>query len=217
MGQKVRPTGFRVSRNKKWRSTWYATKQEFAKLLLEDKAIREYLMKQASCQGTSRITIKRMADKVEVTVHTARPGLTIGKKGAEIDRLKAILRKMTGKDVWIEVDEIKRADLEAELVGVNIARQLERRIPFRRAVKRAVQQSMDAGALGIKVRVGGRLGGAEIARAESYKDGQIPLHTLKADIDYAHVEAQTTYGKIGVKVWINRGEDILPAAIKRGS
>ena len=210
MGQKVRPTGFRISRNKKWRSIWYANKQEFSKLLLEDRAIREYLMKQPSCQGTSRITIKRMADKVEVTVHTARPGLTIGKKGSEIDRLKAHLRKMTSKDVWIEVDEIKRADLESELVGQNIARQLERRIPFRRAVKRALQQSMDAGALGIKVRVAGRLGGAEIARAEMYKKGQIPLHTLRADIDYAEVRAQTTYGVIGVKVWINRGEDLLP-------
>ncbi len=214
MGQKIKPIGFRVSRNKRWRSVWYANNQEFGKLLVEDAKIRAFLRKQSACQGTSKIIIRRMAEKVEVTIHTARPGLAIGKKGAEIDRLKAALRKLTGKEVWIEIEEIKRPDHEALLVAENVARQLERRIPFRRAVKKGIQQCMDSGVLGVKVRVAGRLGGAEIARAEWYKRGQIPLHTLKADIDYAECEAKTTYGIIGVKVWINRGEDLLKAKAK---
>jgi small subunit ribosomal protein S3 len=207
MGQKVCPVGFRTSVTKKWRSLWYGNKQEFGNLVVEDYLIRDYLKKKASCQGASHFTIRRMSGKIEVTIHTARPGLVIGKKGAEIDILKEELRKLTGKEVWIEVEEIKRPDLNAKLVADNIARQLERRVAFRRAMKKALQSTMDAGALGIKVQVSGRLGGAEIARAEWYKEGRIPLHTLRADIDFAYGRAETTYGSIGVKVWINHGEE----------
>jgi small subunit ribosomal protein S3 len=210
MGQKVSPTGFRLVRRKKWLSTWFANKQEFGDLIGEDRKIRAYLLTKPACQGASRIQIKRMSGKVEVTIMTARPGLVIGKKGAEIDVLKNELRKVTGKEVWIEVEEIKRPDLDAKLVADAIAKQLERRIPFRRVLKKAMQTSMDAGAAGIKVQVSGRIGGAEIARVEWYKEGRIPLHTLRADIDYAHGRAETTYGSIGVKVWINKGEDVLP-------
>ena len=207
MGQKVCPIGLRTSVTKKWRSLWYGNKQEFGSLLVEDFRLREFLKKKASCQGASKFTIRRMSGKIEVTIHTARPGLVIGKKGAEIDILKDELSKLTKKEVWIEVEEIKRPDLDAQLVADNIARQLERRVAFRRAMKKALQGSMDAGALGIKVQVSGRLGGAEIARTEQYKEGRIPLHTLRADIDYAMGRAETTYGSIGVKVWINHGEE----------
>ncbi len=209
MGQKVCPIGFRVIRNKRWRSRWFANKQEFGALVVEDERIRRFLAKQSSCQGASRFIIKRMADKVEVTIHTARPGLVIGKKGIEIESLKQALRKFTGKDIWIEVEEVRRPDLEASLVAEAIARQLERRVAFRRVMKKAMQATMDSGALGVKVQVSGRVGGAEIARTEWYKDGQVPLLTLRADIDYAAARSQTTYGVIGVKVWINRGEDIV--------
>lgn len=212
MGQKVCPVGLRTSVTKKWRSLWYGNKQEFSKLLLEDIRIRDFLKKKSSCQGASRFTIRRMSDKIEVTIHTARPGLVIGKKGAEIDVLKDELRKLTGKDVWVEVEEIKRPDMDAQLVADNIARQLERRVAFRRAMKKAMQGTMDAGGLGIKVQVSGRLGGAEIARTEWYKEGRIPLHTLRSDIDYATARAETTYGCIGVKVWINHGETVAEAA-----
>lgn len=209
MGQKVCPTGFRIIRRKNWGSLWYALKGEFGTLIVEDQKIRKWLMSRPACVGTSRITIRRMAEKVEITIHTARPGLVIGKKGAEIDLMKGALAKMTGKEVWIEVEEIKRPDLEANLIADGVAKQLERRIPFRRAVKKALQAAMDAGAAGVKVRVAGRLGGAEIARAEWYKRGSIPLHTLRADIDYGTARAETTYGVIGVKVWINRGDELL--------
>lgn len=207
MGQKVNPIGVRLIRNKKWRSGWFANKQEFGDLLIEDFQIRKYLLKRPACVGASQIKIRRMSEKVEVTICTARPGLVIGKKGVEIENLKKELSKLTGKDVWIEVEEIKRPDLDSKLVADNIARQLERRIPFRRALKKALQQTMDAGALGIKVQVSGRLGGAEIARTEWYIEGSVPLHTLRADIDYATGRAETTYGSLGIKVWINRGED----------
>jgi len=207
MGQKTSPIGFRLVRTKKWRSLWYANKQEFGNQLGEDKFIRQQLMSKPICVGTSLITIKRMSGKIEVTIHTARPGLVIGKKGAEIDILKQELKKVTGKDIWIEVEEIKRPDLDAKLVADGIAKQLERRMPFRRVMKKAMQSSMDAGAAGIKVSVSGRIGGAEIARTEWYKEGRIPLHTLRADIDYAMGRAETTYGSIGVKVWINKGEE----------
>jgi len=207
MGQKTNPIGFRLIRNKRWRSKWFANKQEFGTQLIEDQHIREYLMKKPICQGTSKIRIRRMSEKIEVTIVTARPGLVIGKKGAEIDVLKSELSKLTGKQVWIEVEEIKRPDLDAQIVADGIARQLERRIPFRRAMKKAMQASLDAGAQGVKVQVSGRLGGAEIARTEWYKEGSTPLHTLRIDIDYATARAETTYGCIGVKVWINRGED----------
>lgn len=207
MGQKVSPIGLRTSVTKKWRSLWYGNKQEFGDLLVEDFLIRKSLQKKSSCQGASHFTIKRMGGKIEVTIHTARPGLVIGKKGAEIDILKDELRKLTGKEIWVEVEEIKRPDLNAKLVADNIARQLERRVAFRRAMKKAMQSTMDAGALGVKVQVSGRLGGAEIARSEWYKEGRIPLHTLRADIDFAYGRAETTYGSIGVKVWINHGEE----------
>jgi small subunit ribosomal protein S3 len=206
MGQKVSPKGFRLVVNKDWQSIWYANKLEFGTLLGEDSVIRRHLRKKSSCQGASEITIRRMSEKVEVTIHTARPGLVIGKKGSEIETLKKELSKLTKKEVWIEVEEIKRPDLDASLVAENIAKQLERRIAFRRAMKKALQSTMDAGAVGIKIQVSGRLGGAEIARAEWYKEGQIPLHTLRANIDYSTATSRTTYGAIGVKVWINRGE-----------
>lgn len=207
MGQKVNPIGFRLIRSKKWRSKWYANKQEFGLFLIEDQLIRAYLMKKPSLVGTSHIKIRRMSEKIEVTIVTARPGLVIGKKGSEIDVLKDELFKLTGKQVWVEVEEIKRPDLDAQIVADGIAKQLERRIPFRRAMKKALQATMDAGAAGIKVQTSGRLGGAEIARTEWYKEGSIPLHTIRSDIDYSTARAETTYGTIGVKVWINRGED----------
>jgi small subunit ribosomal protein S3 len=209
MGQKVNPISFRLIRNRNWRSKWFANKQEFGNLLLEDFKIRAFLMAKPICQGTSQIRIRRMAEKIEVTIVTARPGLVIGKKGSEIDTLKEELRKLTGKEVWIEVEEIKRPDIDAKIVADGIAKQLERRIPFRRAMKKAMQSAMEAGAQGVKVQVSGRIGGAEIARTEWYQEGSTPLHTIRADIDYAIGRAETTYGSIGVKVWIHRGEDVL--------
>jgi small subunit ribosomal protein S3 len=209
MGQKTSPIGFRLVRNKKWKSIWFANKQEFGNLIQEDKLIRDFLVVKPCCAGASHFAIKRMSGKVEVTIHTARPGLVIGKKGAEIDILKEELRRATGKEVWIEVEEIKRPDLDAKIVADGIAKQLERRIPFRRILKKAMQASMDAGAAGIKVQISGRIGGAEIARTEWYKEGRIPLQTLRADINYAIGRAETTYGSIGVKVWVNRGEEIV--------
>ena len=214
MGQKVSPIGFRLVTRKKWLSNWYANKQEFGDLIGEDKKIRTYLQTKPACQGASRFQIKRMSGKIEVTIFTSRPGLVIGKKGAEIDVLKGELRALTGKEVWIEVEEIKRPDLEAKLVADAIAKQLERRIPFRRILKKALQTTMDAGAAGIKVQISGRIGGAELARVEWYKKGRIPLHTLRADIDYSMGRAETTYGSIGVKVWINRGEEVTISAPK---
>lgn len=206
MGQKANPVSLRLILNKNWRSKWFANKQEFGTLLIEDHKIREFLMKKPACVGTSQIKIRRMSEKIEITICTARPGLVIGKKGAEIDTMKAELFALTGKEVWIEVEEIKRPDLDAQIVAEGIAKQLERRIPFRRAMKKAMQSTRDAGALGIKVQCSGRLGGAEIARTEWYKEGSTPLHTLRADIDYATGRAETTYGSIGVKVWIYRGD-----------
>lgn len=207
MGQKTSPIGFRLVRNKNWRSVWFAGKQEFGNLLAEDREIRKFLENRAASAGSSKFTIKRMSGKVEVTIHTARPGLVIGKKGAEIEALKKDLKKLTGKEIWVEVEEIKRPDLDAKLVAEGIAKQIQRRIPFRRVLKKALQATMDAGAAGIKVQISGRVGGAEIARTEWYKEGRIPLHTLRADIDYATARAETTYGSIGVKVWVNKGED----------
>ena len=207
MGQKVNPIGFRLIRKKDWKSKWFANKQEFGDFLIEDLKIREYLLKKPQLVGTSKIKIRRMSEKIEVTIVTARPGLVIGKKGVEIDAMKTQLYKLTGKQVWVEVEEIKRPDIDAQIVADGIAKQLERRIPFRRAMKKSIQSSLDAGAVGIKVQTSGRLGGAEIARTEWYKEGSIPLHTLRANIDYATSRAETTYGTIGVKVWINRGDD----------
>ena len=206
MGQKTNPIGFRLALNKRWKSRWFANKQEFGNLIAEDKLIRDTLMKEPACAGTASITVRRMADKVEVTIHTSKPGLVIGKKGSEIDLLRAKLSKLTGKEVWVEVEEIKRPDLDAKIVADGIARQLERRIPFRRAMKKAMQSVLEAGAQGVRVQVSGRIGGAEIARREWYKDGIIPLQTLRNEIDFALGRAETTYGSIGVKVWVNRGE-----------
>ncbi len=210
MGQKVCPIGQRIGISHEWSSFWYGSKQEFGDMVVEDFRIREFLKKKPSCVGASFFTIKRMSGKVEVTIHTARPGLAIGKKGAEIDQIKQDLHKLTGKEVWVEVGEIKRPDNDAKLLAENIARQLERRIAFRRAMKRGLQSCIDSGALGVKIQVSGRLGGAEIARTEWYKEGRIPLHTLRAKIDYATAEAKTTYGIIGVKVWVNQGEEKSP-------
>jgi small subunit ribosomal protein S3 len=206
MGQKTNPIGFRLIMNHQWKSRWYAGKQEFGLLVYEDEKIRKFLMAKSCCAGTSFIVIRRMSDKIEVVIHTARPGLVIGKKGSEIDVLRAELAKLTGKEIWIEVEEIKRPDIDAKIVADGIAKQLERRIPFRRALKKAMQQVRDAGAPGVRVQVSGRLGGAELARREWYKDGVIPLQTMRQDIDFAYGRAETTYGSIGVKVWINRGE-----------
>jgi small subunit ribosomal protein S3 len=209
MGQKVNPISFRLVRTRDWRSKWYANKKEFGPLLVEDQMIRAYLMKKPAMLGVSAIRIKRMSGKVEVTIVTARPGLVIGKKGAEIDVLKNELQKLTGKEVWVAVEEVKRPDIDAKVVADSIAKQLERRIPFRRAMKKSIQSATDAGAFGVKVQLSGRIGGAEIARTEWYKEGSTPLHTLRADIDYGTGRAETTYGSIGVKVWIYRGEDNL--------
>lgn len=209
MGQKGCPIGLRTCITKKWRSLWYGNKQEFGKMLIEDVQIRNFLKKKSCCQGASRFTIRRMSGKIEITIHTARPGLVIGKKGVEIDQLKFELCKLTGKEVWIEVEEIKRPDHDAQLVADNVAHQLRRRVAFRRVMKKAIQSSLDAGVLGIKIQVSGRLGGTEIARSEWYIKGRIPLHTLRADIDYALARAETTYGCIGVKVWINLGEGLV--------
>ncbi len=213
MGQKVSPTGFRLVVLKNWMSKWFANKLQFGNLLEEDRKIREFLVKYPATATASKFTIKRMSGKIEVTVHTSRPGLVIGKKGAEIEVLKKQLSTLTGSEVWVEVQEIKRPDLDSRLVADSIAKQLTRRMPFRRVVKKAIQTAMDAGALGIKVSISGRIGGAEIARTEWRKEGKIPLHTLRADIDYATARAETTYGSIGVKVWINRGE--ITASSKR--
>ncbi|MCB1084687.1 MAG: 30S ribosomal protein S3 [Chlamydiia bacterium] len=207
MGQKTSPTGFRLIFNKNWKSLWFANKQEFGKFIAEDKLIRDFLTKKPCCVGTAEIIIKRMSEKIEVTLHTARPGLVIGKKGAEIEVIKQELKKLTGKDIWIEVAEIKRPDLDAKLVAEGIAKQLARRVAFRRVMKKAIQASMDAGAAGVKVQVSGRIGGAEIARTEWYKEGRIPLHTIRANIQYAEARAETTYGSLGVKVWVNKGEE----------
>lgn len=209
MGQKVNPVSFRLVRTRDWRSKWYANKKEFGDLLVEDHHIRNHLLKKSAMVGVSSIRIKRMSGKIEVTIVTARPGIVIGKKGAEIDVLKAELSKLTGKEVWVAVEEVKRPDIDAKIVADGIAKQLERRIPFRRAMKKSIQSALDAGALGVKVQLSGRIGGAEIARTEWYKEGSTPLHTLRADIDYATGRAETTYGSIGVKVWIYRGEDNL--------
>jgi small subunit ribosomal protein S3 len=209
MGQKVNPISFRLIRTRDWRSKWFANKKEFGEFLIEDHLIRAYLLKKLALMGLSTIKIKRMSGKIEVTIVTARPGLVIGKKGAEIDVLKNELHKLTKKEVWVSVEEVKRPDLDAKIVADGIAKQIERRVPFRRAMKKAMQSSIDAGAHGIKVQLSGRIGGAEIARSEWYKEGSTPLHTIRTDIDFATGRAETTYGSIGVKVWINRGEDNL--------
>ncbi|AGY82670.1 MULTISPECIES: 30S ribosomal protein S3 [Carnobacterium] len=209
MGQKINPTGLRVGIIRDWDSKWYAEK-DFANYLHEDIAIREYIAKKLSEASVSKVEIERAANRVNVSVHTAKPGMVIGKGGSEVDALRKKLNDLTGKRVHINIVEIKRPDLDAKLVGEGIARQLESRVAFRRAQKQAIQRTMRAGAKGIKTMVSGRLNGADIARSETHSEGTVPLHTLRADIDYAWEEAATTYGKLGVKVWIYRGE-VLPA------
>ncbi|WP_077620220.1 30S ribosomal protein S3 [Bacillus sinesaloumensis] len=212
MGQKVNPVGLRVGIIKDWESKWYAGK-DYADLLHEDIKVREYITKRLSDASVSKIEIERAANRINVTVHTAKPGMVIGKGGTEVEALRKALNQLTGKRVHINILEIKRADIDATLVAENIARQLENRVSFRRAQKQAIQRAMRAGAKGIKTQTSGRLGGADIARAEHYSEGTVPLHTLRADIDYGTAEADTTYGKIGVKVWIYRGE-VLPTKKK---
>lgn len=201
MGQKTHPVGLRLGIVKPWRSRWYAA-QDMPALLKEDELIRKYLKTRLGHAAISEIHVERKPGKVTITVHTGRPGVVIGKRGAEVDKLRDELAQLTGKEAAINVEEIKRPELSAQLVADNIAHQLEQRISFRRAMKRAVQSAMRMGALGIKIRVSGRLGGAEIARSEGYHEGRVPLHTLRGDIDYATATAKTTYGTIGVKVWI---------------
>ncbi|MFB4170062.1 30S ribosomal protein S3 [Virgibacillus sp. JSM 102003] len=208
MGQKVNPKGLRVGIIRDWESKWYAGK-DYADLLHEDIKIREYLENRLRIAAVSSIDIERAANRVNITIHTGKPGMVIGKGGSEVEALRKSLNSLTGKRVHINIVEIKKVDLNATLVADNIARQLENRISFRRAQKQTIQRAMRGGAKGIKTQVSGRLGGADIARAEHYSEGTVPLHTLRADIDYGTAEADTTYGKLGVKVWIYRGE-VLP-------
>ena len=211
MGQKVNPHGMRVGIIKDWDSKWYADKKNFADNLIEDHKIREFLKKKLYSANVSKIEIERAAeDKVRIIVFTAKPGYVIGKGGAEIEKLKKDVQKITNKNIFIDIKEIKRPDRDAQLVAESIALSLENRVSFRRALKQAMSRTMKAGALGIKASVGGRLGGADIARREFYSEGTIPLQTLRSDIDYGFAEADTTYGKLGVKVWIYKGE-VLPA------
>ena len=208
MGQKVHPIGMRVGIIRDWDAKWYAEK-EYAEFLHEDLRIRKFIATKLADAAVSTIEIERAANRVNISIHTAKPGMVIGKGGSEVENLRKELNKLTGKRVHINIVEIKKPDLDAKLVGEGIARQLENRVAFRRAQKQAIQRAMRAGAKGIKTQVSGRLNGADIARSEGYSEGTVPLHTLRADIDYAWEEADTTYGKLGVKVWIYRGE-ILP-------
>ncbi|PWU67467.1 MULTISPECIES: 30S ribosomal protein S3 [Gracilibacillus] len=208
MGQKVNPTGLRVGIIRDWESKWYAGK-DYADLLHEDIRIREYIEERLKDGAVSKVEIERAANRVNISISTAKPGMVIGKGGSEVEALRKALNGLTGKRVHINIVEVKKADLDAKLVAENIARQLENRVSFRRAQKQTIQRAMRAGAKGIRTQVSGRLGGADMARAEHYSEGTVPLHTLRADIDYGTAEADTTYGKLGVKVWIYRGE-VLP-------
>jgi len=216
MGQKVNPIGLRLGIIRGWDSSWYGGK-DYGDKLVEDEKIRQYLRVRIPRGGISKVVIERTLKRITLTINTARPGIVIGKGGQEVDAIREEIKKITGKDVQININEIKRPELDARLVGENIARQIENRFSYKRAIKNALQGTMKLGADGIKVRIGGRLNGAEIARSEIYKDGRTPLHTLRSNIDYALVEAQTVYGKIGIKVWICRGEiygkvDLSPVA-----
>jgi small subunit ribosomal protein S3 len=206
MGQKVHPNGIRLGIVKDHNSVWYADKKNYSKNLLNDMRVRTFLEKRLEKASVSKITIERPAQNARITIHTARPGIVIGKKGEDVDKLRKDISDLMGVPVHINIEEVRKPDLEAKLVAASVASQLERRVMFRRAMKRAVQNAMRQGAKGIKIQVGGRLGGAEIARTEWYREGRVPLHTLRADIDYATHEATTTYGVIGVKVWIFKGE-----------
>lgn len=213
MGQKVNPVGFRLGVIRSWESKWFEEKN-YAKWLHQDIRLREYVKNKLGSAGISRVEIERAADKVKVSVHTARPGIVIGKRGAEIEKVKKDLQRLTENEVFLNVVEVRKAEIDAQLVAENIATQLERRIAFRRAMKRAMQTAMKFGAKGIRVACSGRLGGAEMARYEWYREGRVPLHTLRADIDYGTATAKTTTGSIGVKCWIFRGE-VLPQATRR--
>ncbi len=211
MGQKVHPKGLRIGIIRDWEGKWFSDKKNYSTLLLEDVKIRKYIKKKLFMAGISRIQIERAANRVKVSIHTAKPGIVIGRGGTEVENLRKQLERLSGKQVNVNIVEIKVPELDAQLVAENVASQLEKRIAFRRAMKQVVSRSMKMGAKGIKVACGGRLGGAEIARSEWYSEGKVPLHTLRADVDYGFAEATTAYGKIGVKVWIYKGE-VLPAA-----
>jgi len=206
MGQKVNPIGLRIGVNKTWDSRWFATSADYAKRLHEDIKLRKYLKEKLNSAGVSKIVIERPSKRANITIHTARPGIVIGKKGADIDKIKKDLAAFTGDEVNLNIVEIRKPEIDSTLVAEGIAQQLERRVAFRRAMKRAVQSAMRLGAEGIRINCSGRLGGAEIARMEWYREGRVPLHTLRADVDYGIATAQTTYGVIGIKVWIFKGE-----------
>lgn len=206
MGQKTNPIGLRLPVTRDWRSKWYADKKEFGQLLVEDQQIRAFLKKKLETASVPRIQIERAASRCRITIHTARPGVVIGRKGAEIDKIKEDLSTLTNKEIYVDIQEIKSPEIDAQLVAENVALQLERRISFRRALKKAVQTAMDFGAEGIRIRCAGRLGGSEIARVEQYMKGRVPLHTLRANIDYGFTEARTMAGALGIKVWICKGE-----------
>ena len=206
MGQKTNPVGLRVAVNKDWRSKWYSDKKEFGNLLVEDFKLRAFLKKKLDGAAVPKIQIERAANRCRITIFTARPGVVIGRKGTEIDKIKEDLSKMTGKEIYVDIQEIKSPDLDAQLIAENVALQLERRVSFRRAMKKAVQTAMELGAEGIRIRCAGRLGGAELARVEQYLEGRVPLHTLRANIEYGFAEAKTMYGKLGIKCWVCRGE-----------
>ena len=206
MGQKTNPVGLRIAVTKDWRSKWYSDKKDFGKLLTEDRMIRDTLKKKLESASVPKILIESAATRCRITIQTARPGVVIGRKGAEIDKLKEELSKLTGKEIYVDIQEIKQPETDAQLVAENVALQLERRVSFRRAMKKSIQTAMDFGVEGIKIRCGGRLGGSEIARVEVYREGRVPLHTLRANIDYGFAEAKTVYGKLGIKCWICKGD-----------
>ncbi|MBR2252029.1 MAG: 30S ribosomal protein S3 [Neisseriaceae bacterium] len=212
MGQKINPTGFRLAVNKNWSSKWYAKSGEFSAVLKQDIDVREYLKKRLANASIGKVVIERPAKSARITIHTARPGVVIGKKGEDIEVLKKDLQNLMGVPVHVNIEEIRKPDINAQVIADNIAQQLEKRIQFRRAMKRAMQNAMRAGAKGIKIMSSGRLNGIDIARSEWYREGRVPLHTLRADVDYATSEAQTTYGVIGIKVWVYKGETVLGAA-----
>jgi small subunit ribosomal protein S3 len=213
VGQKVHPKGFRIGVIRNWDSNWYANR-DYTELLHEDYKVRNYIKEHFYMAGISRIEIQRTGNRVRITIHTAKPGIVIGRGGNEVEKLKVNLSKMTKKNISINIQEIKKPEVDAQIVAENVAQQLEKRISFRRAMKQTVGRTMRAGGIGIRIAISGRLGGAEIARTEWYTEGKVPLHTLRADIDYGFAEANTTYGKIGIKVWINRGE-VMPEAKQR--
>jgi len=215
VGQKVDPRGLRLGIVRDWDAKWFANKKNFSDLLIEDVKLREFIKKKLYPAGIARVQIERTANRVRIAIHTAKPGIVIGRGGTEVEALRKTLEKMSGRQVSINIVEIKAPELDAQLVAENVAAQLVRRIAFRRAMKQAVGRSMKMGAKGIRIAVSGRLGGAEIARSEWYSEGKVPLHTLRADIDYGFAEAKTTYGKIGIKVWIYRGE-VLPLKARQG-